>query len=372
MTKILISILLTYLMVSCISNNAEVKFITQNYPDSTAFIISVSELDKTDTLYIINNELTYNIEHTTPVSINILTNYNKREDVEYASFWKDEGAIKIYAEQGKLAEAKVVGSKIQQQVEVVEAQEKIYQEKSDSLHKIYVSTPKTDQVTRQAIRTQGMLYNDSAHQVKYDYIEQHPDHYFSSVLLKYDLYKLPKEEARAFYNLLTPENQANQHGQVVKKYLDYSKDLKVGDQAIDFKARTLQGDTISLNHFRGKYLLLDFWTSNCGACLIENPLLKKKYEQYKDKNFEILAYCLDQEIETWQATVDKYKMTWTTASDLTGCYGEVPMTYNIFMFPTYYMIDPDGKIIRIIKGRRGLEEMIDQIMQQNIKDNNII
>lgn len=46
--------------------------------------------------------------------------------------------------------------------------------------------------------------------------------------------------------------------------------------------QNVQGETINLADFKGSYLLLDCWTTNCGVCYREFPILQELYNKYKD------------------------------------------------------------------------------------------
>ena len=56
----------------------------------------------------------------------------------------------------------------------------------------------------------------------------------------------------------------------------YSKEtvVKTGLPAPDFEALGMDGSTIRLSEFRGKYVLLDFWFSTCRPCVEDTPHLK--------------------------------------------------------------------------------------------------
>jgi thiol-disulfide isomerase/thioredoxin len=52
----------------------------------------------------------------------------------------------------------------------------------------------------------------------------------------------------------------------------------------DFQFQTATGDTLSLDSFKGRYLLLDCWYTYCGVCYVKMPKVQKLYDKYKDDN----------------------------------------------------------------------------------------
>lgn len=123
------------------------------------------------------------------------------------------------------------------------------------------------------------------------------------------------------------------------------KALKLGDQAIDFKLPNLDGDSVALSDFRGKYVLLNFWKADCGACRTKHPYMLEVYQEYKDKGFEIVGVTMDQFRSRWSAAVSEDSITWTTVSDLKGPNAVVPRAYGVNYIPRNLLIDPEGVIL---------------------------
>jgi len=138
-------------------------------------------------------------------------------------------------------------------------------------------------------------------------------------------------------------------------------DFKVGDKATDFKLPDLEGNLVGLSSFKNKYILLDFWSANCGPCRLENPNLLRNYQTYHQRRFEILSISLDRSRKDWENAVKKDNMIWTTVSDLQGSDGDVPTTYNVYFIPTYYLIDPNGIIIDKFSGRGQINTKLKKI-----------
>lgn len=131
------------------------------------------------------------------------------------------------------------------------------------------------------------------------------------------------------------------------------KTVQVGQQAPAFSMKTIDGKTVNLSDFKGKYVLLDFWASWCMPCRQENPNVVKAYNTYKDKNFTVFGISLDKDPKAWAQAVAADGLTWTHASELKDFEGPTVRLYQIEAIPSSFILDPDGKIVA--KNLRGEE-----------------
>jgi alkyl hydroperoxide reductase subunit AhpC len=121
--------------------------------------------------------------------------------------------------------------------------------------------------------------------------------------------------------------------------------LVIGAKAPDFSSKTIEDQPVRLSQYKGKYVLLDFWASWCIPCRREFPYLKKAYARFRDKNFEILGYSIDNDRSLWESAVNNDDVSWVQVSSIIGYSDPIAMEYGISGVPANWLIDPSGTII---------------------------
>jgi peroxiredoxin len=197
------------------------------------------------------------------------------------------------------------------------------------------------------------------------FVAKHPKSLVSLLSLRsYFDPALKMSKAVAGYDMLDPALQASSPGQVFARMLQRAKVLDVGGEAPEFTAANTAGENISLKSFRGKYVLVDFWASWCAPCRHENPNVIKAYNRFKDKNFTIVGFSLDEGNDgkdKWVKAIEKDGLPWMQLSDLAGWASPVAMLYNVKAIPANFLLDPSGKIVA--KDLRGedLEKKLEEV-----------
>ncbi|MDC0207424.1 TlpA family protein disulfide reductase [Nitrospinae bacterium] len=124
--------------------------------------------------------------------------------------------------------------------------------------------------------------------------------------------------------------------------------VKEGENAPNFTLKNLDGKEISLNQFRGKHVLINFWATWCGPCKIEMPSLEALYERFKDRNFVLLAISNDMfGANIVKPFVKAHNINFPVLLDQRL---KVSNTFGVVSLPTTFMIDPQGKIIGALFG----------------------
>ncbi|VAX22881.1 hypothetical protein MNBD_NITROSPINAE01-767 [hydrothermal vent metagenome] len=143
---------------------------------------------------------------------------------------------------------------------------------------------------------------------------------------------------------------------------ELAKTLAVGSsKAMDFTLPSLDGEMVSLSGLRGKWVMLNFWATWCGPCVVEIPMLNNLYKKLKKENFEILAVNIenlsDEKIKTF---VSDLAMSFPVLLDKSQ---EIQRLYGIKSLPYTYIIDPDGNVVAKADGMREWDskEVVDYI-----------
>ncbi len=120
--------------------------------------------------------------------------------------------------------------------------------------------------------------------------------------------------------------------------------IAIGKEATGFSLEDIDGNLLTLSSLRGKYVMLDFWGSWCGACIKSFPHLKAFYEQHHNK-LEIIGIACHDTKEKWNAAVKRHELPWLHVLNGEGT-NDVAELYGVQAYPTYVLIAPDGRVLQ--------------------------
>jgi len=138
----------------------------------------------------------------------------------------------------------------------------------------------------------------------------------------------------------------------------------IGEVVPNFSATDLDGKHISLQQYRGKVVLLDFWAVWSGACLTEIPNVKKVYDTYKDKGFDIIGVSLDTDETRLRNYLKKNNISWRQIFSGQKWKSPLAQQYDIRSIPAPWLIARDGTLIS--REARGVK--LERLVVEALKD----
>lgn len=153
---------------------------------------------------------------------------------------------------------------------------------------------------------------------------------------------------------------------IAKNYAqDTSSLLPVGSEVPMFTLETVNGESVSLIDFKGKYVVLDFWASWCPDCRKLNPTMVALFDKYKDnKNVAFLGVSFDTDKKVLADYLYQAKISWPQVSEFKKWKDTVISSkYGIKWIPTVYILSPEGKVLFTCLDGNGLTDKLEQLLK---------
>lgn len=127
-------------------------------------------------------------------------------------------------------------------------------------------------------------------------------------------------------------------------WLVVGQSVSTAESAPNFTLENQEGETISLDDYRGQVVIVNFWATWCPPCKAEIPGFVDLYEEYKDDGLVIIGVSLDQ--TGWNEVhpfIEEYEINYPIVvgnQEIAEAYG------NIRSIPTTFVLDQDGAIAK--------------------------
>jgi thiol-disulfide isomerase/thioredoxin len=151
-----------------------------------------------------------------------------------------------------------------------------------------------------------------------------------------------QEQARKWYDLLVSKYSQTDSG---KRAVGAQRRLNLPGKVLELTGPGLNAEPISLRNYRGRYVLVIFWSTWCDPCTKELPQVLALYNQYRKNGFEILGVNVDDKPEPIGPYIEKFGMTWPSIHQPKGLEGPIAREFGIISLPTMFFVGPDGKVI---------------------------
>jgi thiol-disulfide isomerase/thioredoxin len=120
--------------------------------------------------------------------------------------------------------------------------------------------------------------------------------------------------------------------------------IEIGSPAPNFQLPDLTGKEVTLNQYKGKIVLLDFWATWCVPCRMTMPLLEKLQKEYSDVMVQV-AVNLEEPKNVVRDYVQAHGIHALVLLDEDGSVGQA---YEVEGIPRQVLIDKNG-VVRYIQ-----------------------
>jgi peroxiredoxin len=225
----------------------------------------------------------------------------------------------------------------------------LLKEQEDLLHIRENNPIDVSDVTSRLANVNRQLYEQAL-----DYVKKHTAEAASAVLIK--TFLMDADDTRQLDELLIMLDPGLKDFYLVKEleqYSDRAKRTALGAEAPNFTVKNIYGETLSLDSFLQKYLLLTFTAPWCDMCRTDDLYLDEIDREYPKDKLEQLLVSLDDNMPELREVLKDDSIRWNLVTDSAGQAARLVDLYNVSALPRCFLIDEEGKII--LKTENGME-----------------
>ena len=133
-------------------------------------------------------------------------------------------------------------------------------------------------------------------------------------------------------------------------------------EVIEFSSKDLQGNTHTIEQYRGKWIVVNFWGTFCGPCIREMPELSKFHDEHKDDDAVVLG--INQEEIPIKMLANFTRNLKVSFPSLKVPFKEATPFGRVTILPTTFIINPQGVIVARQSGAITLPALEDYIARK--------
>jgi thiol-disulfide isomerase/thioredoxin len=146
------------------------------------------------------------------------------------------------------------------------------------------------------------------------------------------------------------------------------KDVEALQTAPDFTLRELNGDSVTLEEYRGNIVLVDFWATWCAPCRLSIPELVEIQKKYGDQGVVVLGISMDDPQMFSDTYILAFKETFKMNYPILRADQKVAMDYfgtENMAIPTLFVVNREGKLTDKIVGYvpRAVENSLKRVLE---------
>ena len=349
-------------MMSCSADNTfNISGEISNLNDDLIYAKIVNERPVTlDTINVVDGVFNFNAQNLTEDDFRFLIPISNQQ--KFIKIFVDNSDIQIKGNVDSLSSVVVSGSNshylfenLMKEYEAINTQ--------TQLLVLELQMAKNDEDGVSVTNLQDELYSneDKKPELFINFAKSHPTTNISAWALLQIVSFAEYNELAPVYDLFSDEVKSSTYSNTLKAILDDLGKTAIGAKAPKFSLPNADGKKVSLDDFKGKIVLIDFWSPMCVYCRLENPHMIDLYKLYKDEGFEIIGVNVEgnEDLDIWKMVIEEDKLSWTQLLDKVG----VADVYKVSNTPYNVLIDADGLIIAKDLHQEDLDKKLKELFE---------
>jgi thiol-disulfide isomerase/thioredoxin len=160
--------------------------------------------------------------------------------------------------------------------------------------------------------------------------------------------ELARDAARQFIAALK-KKKSQELAPVIEQLEGMLQKLEIIGKPLDIEGTLVDGKKFDWSAYKGKVVLVDFWATWCGPCLGELPNVRKTYDTYHDRGFDVVGISLDDDKATLDAFLAKEGTPWPilfgTTPEASGRKHPMAVKYHIDGIPAPFLVNKEGNVV---------------------------
>jgi thiol-disulfide isomerase/thioredoxin len=142
----------------------------------------------------------------------------------------------------------------------------------------------------------------------------------------------------------------------------YEEEYNIGDVLPPISLYDQNNIPFSTARLKGKYYLIDFWTTYCNQCLPFKAIQAKAFNKFPINKFEMVSVAIDDERDVWNKMIMTNNFHWTQLIDEKMWKGPTVNTLKFDSIPYNFLVAPNGKIIaKALNSKNALKILSEKI-----------
>lgn len=171
-----------------------------------------------------------------------------------------------------------------------------------------------------------------------------------------------RKEVEELYARLTEVQRQTPKALDIQTYLFSSETVTAKEKAADGDLFDLQGNVHRLSDFKGKPVLMDFWSRGCGPCILALPEMKEISKLYEGR-LVVISLSIDNKT-SWEIASRHHDISWWNLNDLKGNHG-LYAKYSSGAIPRYVFLSSEGEVVEMWSGygKGSLLKKLEKLME---------